>query len=229
MAENVGKIVWLAGASGMVGSRVLEALLLAPEYTRIIAVTRRPLLGRDSQRFANRIVPFAQLEAQLKGLTCDVAVCCLGTSYKEAGSEAAFREAAQANVLAFARAAKAAGARRFVMLSCHTASTQSRRTAERVQGEALDQLGAVGFESLDIMLPGPLLGMRRGGGLAHLVSMSGAMALRPLQFGAQVRRRAVSVSRVAAAILGAIRSGRRGAYRYEFSGIQSLSRMRNRT
>ncbi|MGC1456823.1 MAG: NAD-dependent epimerase/dehydratase family protein [Steroidobacteraceae bacterium] len=228
MIENAGKIVWLAGASGMVGSRVLERLLLASEYTRIVAVTRRPL-GREAQRLANRIVPFGQLEAQLKGQVCETAVCCLGTSYKEAGSEAAYREAAQLNVLAFARAAKAAGARRFVMLSCQSAKPGSRRPAERVQGETLDALTALGFESLDIMLPGPLLGLRRGLKLSHLVSMSGAAVLRPLQFGARERQRAISAAQVAAAIVGAVRSGRRGVYRYEFSGIQALSRIRGRT
>jgi len=212
----------------MVGSRVLERLLLASEYTRIVAVTRRPL-GREAQRLANRIVPFGQLEAQLKGQACDTAVCCLGTSYKEAGSEASYREAAQLNVLAFARAAKAAGARRFVMLSCQSAKPGSRRPAERVQGETLDALTALGFESLDILLPGPLLGLRRGLKLSHLVSMSGAAVLRPLQFGARERRRAISASQVAAAIVGAVRSGRRGVYRYEFSAIQALSRIRGRT
>lgn len=228
MTENAGKIVWLAGASGLVGSRVLERLLLLSEYTRIIAITRRPL-GREAQRLANRIVPFGQLEAQLKGQTCEAAVCCLGTSYKEAGSEAAFREAAQGNVLAFARAAKAAGARRFVVLSCQSASAGSRRLPERVLGETLDALTALGFDSLDLMLPGPLLGLRRGLHLSHLVAMSGAAVLRPLLFGVHERRRAISASAVAAAMVGALRSGRRGVYRYEFSGIQALSRIRGRT
>ena len=228
MVENVGKIVWLAGASGMVGSQVLEALLQATEFGRIVAVTRRPL-GRDALRLANRIVPFAQLEPQLKGQTCDTAMCCLGTSYKEAGSEAAFREAVYENVLAYARAARTAGARRFVMLSCHSANSASRRTAERVLGETLDALTALNFESLDLMLPGPLLGLRRGAGLSQLLTMAGALALRPLQFGARESRRAVGASQVAAAMLGAARSGRRGVYRYDFSGIQALSRMRGRT
>jgi hypothetical protein len=59
--------------------------------------------------------------------------------------------------------------------------------------------------------------------------MSGAAVLRPLQFGARERRRAISASQVAAAIVGAVRSGRRGVYRYEFSAIQALSRIRGRT
>jgi hypothetical protein len=212
----------------MVGSRVLEGLLQLPEYGRVIAVTRRPL-GRDSPRLANRIVPFAQLEAQLKGQACDSALCCLGASYKETGSEAEFRQAVQLNVLAFARASKAAGARRFVMLSCQSADSGSRHLAARVQGESLDGLVALGFESLDLMLPGPLLGLRRGSGVAQLASMAAALMARPLQFGARAGRRAVGASRVAAAMLGALQSGRRGVYRYDYAGIQALSRMHDRT
>lgn len=228
VAENAGKTVWLAGASGRVGSRVLEGLLQAPEYRRIVAITRRPL-GRESQRLANRIVLFGQIETQLMGQSCDMALCCLGASDEEARSEAAYREAAQINVLAYARAARAAGARRFVVLSCITANAASRRAPERVQGETLDTLTAMGFESLDILLPGPLLGLRRGMGLGHLLSMMLHMVVRPLQFGARQPHRAISVAKVTAAMLGAARSGRRGVYRYEFSGIQSLSRMRGRT
>jgi uncharacterized protein YbjT (DUF2867 family) len=228
VAENTGKIAWLAGASGLVGSRVLEGLLLLPEYGRVVAVTRRPL-GREYQRLANRIMPFTQLEAQLKGQSCDTALCCLGASYKEAASAAAFQEAVQLNVLAFARAAKAAGAQRFVMLSCHTADPMSPHAAARGYGETLNGLTALGFDSLDILLPGPLLGLRRRAALPQLLSMTGAVALRPVQFGAWERRRAVGASQVAAAMLGAVQSGRRGVYRYEFSGIRALARMHGRT
>jgi uncharacterized protein YbjT (DUF2867 family) len=218
----------LAGASGMVGSRVLEGLLQVPEFGRILAITRRPL-GRESQRLANHIVLFGQLEAQLKGQVCDTAVCCLGASYREAGSEAAYREATQTHVLAYARAAQSAGARRFVMLSCCTANPQSRDAAARALGETLDALTAMNFESLDILVPGPLLGMRRGMGVGQLVAMTAALIVRPVQRGAAVPRRAVSATQVASAMIGATRSGRRGTYRYEFSGIQALSRMRGRT
>jgi nucleoside-diphosphate-sugar epimerase len=228
VAETAGKIVWLAGAGGMVGSRVLEGLLEVPEFTRILAITRRPL-GRESQRLANRIVPFGQLEAQLRGQTCDTALCCLGAAYREAGSDAAYREAAQTCVLTYARAAQAAGARRFVVLSCCTANSQSRSTAARVQGETLDALTAMNFESLDILVPGTLLGMRRGAGFGQLLSMAVAVMVRPLQLGAAEPRRAIGAAQVAAAMVGAARSGRRGIYRYEFSGIRSLSRMRGRT
>ena len=212
----------------MVGSRVLDGLIQAPEFARILAITRRPL-GREHQRVANRIVPFGQLEAQLTGQACDTALCCLGTSYREAGTEAAYREAAQTSVLAYARAAQAAGARRFVMLSCCTADSRSRRPAARVLGETLDALAAMNFESLDILVPGALLGMRRGMGLGQLLAQIAAAVVRPLQFGAAASRRAIGAAYVASAIIGATRTGRRGVWRYGFSGILSLSRMRGRT
>ena len=70
------KIVLLAGASGLVGKHALDALLDAPDIGRVFAITRRPL-GREHPRLANRIVQFDSIEAQLKGITCHAAVCCL--------------------------------------------------------------------------------------------------------------------------------------------------------
>ena len=111
MAENEQKVILLAGASGFVGDLALTELLESPDIGRVFAITRRPL-GREHPRLANRIVPFDQLDSQLKGLTCHAALCSLGTTIRQAGSERAFREADIDAVIAFARAAKAAQAQR---------------------------------------------------------------------------------------------------------------------
>src|SRR6516225_5020968 len=113
MAEGDGNIALLAGASGLTGGFTLDALLGAPDVTRVIAVTRRPL-GREHPRLANRIVQFERLEAQLKGVTCSAALCCLGTTLRKAGSQERFRAVDIDCVVSFARAARAANARRFV-------------------------------------------------------------------------------------------------------------------
>src|SRR5256714_5085364 len=116
MADAELKVALLAGASGLVGTCALDALLAAPDFGRVFAVTRRPL-GREHPRLANRIVQFERLEAQLKGITCHVALCALGTTIRQAGSQADFRQVDLDYVLAFARAAKAAQAQRFVVIS----------------------------------------------------------------------------------------------------------------
>ncbi len=91
----------------------MQALLEAPDYSRIFALTRRPL-GREHAKLANRIVVFERMATQLKGLVANDAFCCIGTTIAEAGSQEIFREADLDAVLLFAEAARVAGATRFV-------------------------------------------------------------------------------------------------------------------
>src|SRR5580704_12118589 len=91
MAVPGARTALVAGSSGMVGARLLPLLLNAPEYARVHALSRRPL-PLDHPRIANRVVRFdVPLETQLKGLKVQDAFCCLGTTRRAAGSEAAFR------------------------------------------------------------------------------------------------------------------------------------------
>ena len=57
MADGQARVALLAGASGLTGGHVLDALLGAADFSRVIAVTRRPL-KREHARLANRIVRF---------------------------------------------------------------------------------------------------------------------------------------------------------------------------
>ena len=91
--------------------------------------------GREHPRLANRIVQFERLEAQLQGTSCDVALCCLGSTLRKAGSRKAFRAVDIDCVLTFARAARTAGARRFVVMSSVGADRQSRNFYLRTKGE----------------------------------------------------------------------------------------------
>jgi uncharacterized protein YbjT (DUF2867 family) len=221
MGDRPDTVALLAGASGLTGGLLLAALLEAPDFARVYAVTRRPL-GREHPRLANRIVQFERLEEQLKGVACHTAFCCLGASPGAGPEEARAVELGYA--LAFARAAKSARAERFVFLSCVGAESPSPKAPLRFKLQAQRSLEALGFTSLDILQPGPLFGMRRelrGSDLATLVTVP----FRNLaSFGARTPRRGISARTVAAAMLGAARSGRRGVYRYTYSGICTLAR-----
>ena len=216
------KVAVLVGASGLTGSHLLTALLDAPDFARVFAITRRPI-GREHPRLANRIVPFERLESQLKGLTCHSAFCCLGSSLEAAGSERAWRATEVDQVLAFARAVRAGGAQRFVHLSCSGAAA-SRDAAALLKRECEQALEKLGFASLDILQPGPLLGLRREFQLSPLLRALAAALAAPVLVGPREVHRAISARIVAAAMLGAARSGRRGTYRYTYSGIRALAR-----
>ena len=225
MADAELKVALLAGASGLVGTCALDALLGAPDFGRVFAVTRRPL-GREHSRLANRIVQFERLEAQLKGITCHVALCALGTTIRQAGSQTDFRQVDLDYVLAFARAAKAAQAQRFVVISSVGADAGSKTFYLRTKGEVEEALAALDFVSLDILQPSLLLGWRNQMRPLELVLRVVMPLVNPFLVGTREVYRAVAAQTVGAAMLGATRSGRRGVQRYTYSGIQALSRLK---
>lgn len=225
MADSDTKVALLAGASGLVGSYVLEGLLDAPDFSRVYAITRRPL-GREHARIANRIVQFDKLESQLQGLTCHVAFCCLGSTRREAGSDDEFYKVDVEYVLAFARAARKAGAQRFIVVSSAGADPRSRVFYLRTKGEMEQALAELGFASVDIMQPGPLLGWRRQIRPLELVAAVFMPLVNPLLVGSQVAKRSISARSVAAAMIAAARSGRKGMYRYTYPAIRALAQVR---
>jgi uncharacterized protein YbjT (DUF2867 family) len=225
MAENEQKVALLAGATGFVGRLALEVLLESTDISRVFAVTRRPL-GREHPRLANRIVRFEQIESQLKGLTCHFALCCLGTTIRQAGSEQAFRAADVDAVLAFARAAKAAQAQRFVVVSSVGADPKSKNFYLRTKGEMEQALTGIGFASLDIFEPSILLGWRGEIRPLELVASVLMPLVNPFLTGKREPFRGIPARTVAAAMVGVARSGRRGVQRYTYSAIEALARIK---
>ena len=89
-------------------------------------------------------VDFERLEA-LPLPAVDDAFCCLGTTRKDAGSAEAFRRVDFDYVVAFARLAKRAGARRFMLVSSLGASPNSRFLYPRTKGECEAAISAIGL------------------------------------------------------------------------------------
>lgn len=210
------------GGSGLVGRHLLEQLAGQPDFGRVVAVTRRPL-NFDHPRLANRIVRFDTLEQSLAGTRAHVAFCCLGTTLRAAGSREAFRLVDAGYVLAFARAARAAGVARFVFNSSVGADSASKNFYLRVKGEVEAALTAVEFPALDIVQPGLLLGWRNEIRPLELAASALLPIVNPLMLGRAEPFRAIPARVVAAAMIGAARSGRKGVHRYTHRGIRALA------
>lgn len=157
--------VAVAGASGLVGRALLQSLAADAGVAAVHAVLRRaPKSGAlpSAAKLQALIADPAQLGAPgvpaLPGI--DAAFCALGTTIKLAGSQAAFRAVDFDAVLAFARAARAAGAQRLGVVSALGADARSAVFYNRVKGEAEAALIAMGWPRLVIARPSLLLGDR---------------------------------------------------------------------
>jgi uncharacterized protein YbjT (DUF2867 family) len=215
----------LAGATGLVGGLLLKALLDAPDYGRVYALTRRPF-GKEHPRLANRVVVFARMAEQLKGLMAHDAFCCLGTTIADAGSQEAFREVDVEAVLQFARAARAAQASRFVVVSSVGADLASTKFYLRTKAEMEQAVCSLGFPSVDILQPSLLLGPRRHLRPLEFAGRIFAPLINPLLTGSREIYRAIPAETVAQGMLGAARRGARGVYRYTYGAIRQLAEVR---
>ncbi|WP_224361635.1 oxidoreductase [Hyalangium versicolor] len=168
----------VAGASGLVGGFLLEALLESPLYREVSSLGRRAL-PQQHPKLRQLTVDFARLDAEPLPVAED-AFCCLGTTIKKAGSQEAFRAVDHDAVLSFARAARKAGARRFLLVSALGADSSSRIFYNRVKGEAEKDLETVGFESLIHLRPSLLLGERTESRTGERAAIVLTKALGPL-------------------------------------------------
>ena len=150
----------LLGATGLVGSKTLQLALSNDAFTEVIAPTRRRLAPRD--RLVNPVA--SRLEELAPALTSykpDAVICALGTTQAKAGSKEAFRYVDHELPLAFGRAAYAAGAETYAIVTALGAIEDGMSFYYRTKGEVERDIKAIGFRSLIICRPS-LIGGERG-------------------------------------------------------------------
>lgn len=216
---------WIAGGSGLVGGCLLRELLAATEYDRVVAVSRRPL-GLDLPARASELVAdFSALSSLPVSGPADDAYCCLGTTIRRAGSREAFRDVDHRAVLAFAWAARRAGAKRFFLVSSLGADAASRTFYLRVKGETEEALDVLGFGTLAVFRPSLLRGPRRESRPGERLSSVVLAVAEPLLLGRWRKYRAIEAVVVARAMLRcSFGRGDRGRLTYESDEIQDLGR-----
>ena len=192
--------VILAGATGLVGGLILQALLADATVAQVHALSRRAL-ATTHPKLQVHIVDFARLPALPPA---DEVYLALGTTIKVAGSQAAFRAVDFSANLAVAQAALAAGARRVGLVSAAGANAKSAVFYNRVKGELEYALKGLQFAGLVIAQPSLLLDHRHGlqqpPRLGEQIAIPIAKLLAPLVPGAYrpVHARAVAQTLVKA-------------------------------
>lgn len=147
----------IVGASGLTGEHLLDRALNEPTVEHVLAPSRRPLASHP--RLDNPRGSLLDILRQPHP-AIDTAFCCLGTTLRQAGSEAAFRAIDHDLVIASAARARELGARHFVVLSSLGADPQSRLFYSRVKGEMEEALKDQDWPQLTIARPSLLLGER---------------------------------------------------------------------
>lgn len=217
----MNKIV-IAGATGLVGKQLVIALAGQEGVETHILVRRTP--GRVPEGITVHVVDPKDWPVTIASLKADVAISCLGTTMKSAGSKAAFRAVDLELVSAFAQAAKQAGARHMIAVSSVGASNQSANFYLKTKGEAETAMVQAGFDRVDFLRPGLLTGGERP---ESRPGESVAIMLAPLTdrllIGGLSRYRSIPARLVAQAIANLALAGGQGKHIHENDAIRSLA------
>lgn len=215
-------MIVMIGTTGLVGAMLAERLLASG--TEVHGVSRRAS-GRTGQRWHEHVAPVADWPAIVTRIGADQAVSALGTTIKAAGSMAAFRIVDVDTVVAFARAARDAGARHIVTVSSVGADPGSRNDYLAAKGDMERQCEAIGFDRLDILRPGLLRGCRGG---ERRLGERAAIMLSPLASlvlrGALDRFAAIDAGLVADAAAACLARREAGVFRHDNRAILALAR-----
>lgn len=197
------KTAVVTGASGLVGTALMEQLLTHPEIRKIISLVRT-LSNRTHEKLEERIIDFDQLPDNLAGLEANCAFCCLGTTLRTAGSKKRQYEIDHDYVVRFAEACSNADVPVFAVVSSIGASANSKSFYLRTKGEMERDCTVLGFPKIVLMRPSLLLGnraSRRFSEKAITVVMKG---LAFLMVGRFRKYRGIHVERVATRMISEV-------------------------
>lgn len=208
----------IAGSTGFIGRLLIDLLKNEDSFERIDVVSRRPLnLPEKFNVLVNDDI------AKQSFVQLDVAFCALGTTIKTAGSQEAFYHVDHDLVIEFAKNAKAADAKTFVLVSSVGATPNTSNFYLRVKGETERDLEAIGFDSLIILRPSMLMGERKEFRLGELVGKGVMTVFNPLMIGGLAKYRGIQGKTVAKAMISLGKENLSGTHVLEGEQLHAFS------
>ena len=205
----------IVGATGLVG----RAVVANAGARKLTIVARREVAGHNAL-----VAPPERWGDIIAAERPAILISCLGTTIRQAGSQAAFRAVDHDLIMAVARGARAGGASHMIVVSSVGASAKSSNFYLRTKGETEDGLRALGFERLDILRPGLLTGDREGPArLGEGIAMVAAPLADLLMHGSLRRYRSISATTVVKAIVALTAERMAGTYVHENDAMQRLA------
>jgi uncharacterized protein YbjT (DUF2867 family) len=207
----------IAGATGLIGSQLLNLLLAGNHYSKVIAISRYPLAS--DPKLVNIVADFPGVEQFSEKLVADDIFCCLGTTMKKAKSKDAFRKIDFDYPVALARIALQNGAKQFLLVSALGADPDSAIFYNKIKGETEKEILKTGFESVHIVRPSLLLGSRT----EHRATEQAAIRVyKILNFIIPRKFKAIDSARVARALQSFAVENKKGEFIYESASLQSF-------
>ncbi|BBI30787.1 NAD(P)H-binding protein [Cohnella abietis] len=220
----MAKTAIVAGATGLIGSSLLNRLLADSRYETVIALSRKALpISHPKLKVVE--VTLESLPSVAPTLEADDWFCALGTTIKQAGSQEAFRQVDYEYPLVLGQQAAASGAKQFLLVSSIGSSASSSIFYSRVKGEIERDLIALALPKLHVFRPSLLVGERAVSRRGEWLWVATMKVFDPLLWGSLRKYRSIKGEDLATAMIHAANlPSSAGVHMYHGKQLEELRR-----
>lgn len=215
--------VLIAGATGLVGRKLLFKLLMDDHISRVIALVRNSTRQRHP-KLQELVANFDELENYQHDLKVDTVYCCLGTTMKKAGSRDQFYQVDYKYPLHLAELTLQNGARQYNLVTAMGANKKSIFFYNRVKGEVEEAITKLNFKNINIYRPSILVGERKERRLGEKIGIGIAKLIDPIMIGPLKKYRAIRGEHVAEAMLKVSLMDQQGVQIYSSDQLQKIAK-----
>ena len=211
------------GATGLIGSHLLELLLQDKLYSTVRIFVRKPIQLQHA-KLEQITVDYDKLQQHINAFKVDDIFCCLGTTIKKAGSQEAFYKVDATYPYEAARLGRQQGARQYLLVTSMGANKDSSIFYNRVKGEVEDLITGLQFPSFHIFHPSLLLGERDESRTGEAIAQKVMPALSALMIGGLKKYKPIEGYKVAKAMLVIAKQALPGKHIYASDTLQELGK-----
>lgn len=209
-----GQTAVVLGATGLVGSHLLEQLLNNDRFAKVRVLVRRPIKHQHPKLevcitdFSN----YADYQTKLgKG---DCIFSCIGTTNAHVkGDKALYRTIDFDIPVNAARFGKEAGFQQYLLVSAAGANSTSSIFYSRLKGEVEEVIAAIGFKSFHVFRPSFLLGNRKEQRTGENI---GKIIFQAISFLIPSKYKGIQAADIAKAMVNAAKEGKEGLKVYYY-------------
>ena len=212
----------IAGASGLIGSKLLDILLSKPDYDQVLILVRKEL-PIEHTKLVQLVIDFDRLDDHVAAISGHAFFCCLGSTQKKTPDLAIYRKIDHDYPVKLGQLAKQNGVNQYHLVSAIGANSNSINFYTKTKGETEDDLQKVSLKCLHIYQPSLLTGDRKESRPMERVFAVIMKVINPLLIGGLKKYRSIPAQTVASAMFNESLKNDEGVFIHTSDKIKLLA------
>jgi uncharacterized protein YbjT (DUF2867 family) len=212
----------LAGATGLIGSELLNLLLTGPDYDEVLVIARKST-GIIHTKLTEFIIDFDNIDEYADKVAGHAIFCCLGTTLNKTPDKSIYRKIDHDYPVKLAQLGAQNGVEQYHLVSSLGANSKSSSYYIRFKGEMEEDVKRSGIKSIYIYQPSFITGDRKEFRLMEKIMVGLRVVINPLLIGRLEKYRSIAAKTIARAMVNQSIKNSNGIFIYPSDKIKQLA------